>query len=234
MKRTITLSLAVIASSSAFAVNVFSENFDAGVAASQFAISNAVANSPVVWDDMAASLNNNYAAAAGQSNAMTADSDFWGNSAFGNSYQDSFDTTATSSTFDLTNMMNTVLTYDLNFQKNGTNGSTAPGDEDRLEVMAQAGGGGWIVLQTIAEDTPAGGLFVDNSGVAQSVDLSAFDGMADVQIAYRYVDLGGPGTWEWYAQIDNVSVDAEAVPEPASMAVLAGLAALAARRRKKA
>lgn len=229
MRTLMIAAFAAMATTSALAVTVYSEDFDAGLAASTFTVVNDIAGSPVVWDDMAASANGNYATAAGQTNALTADSDWWGITSNGG-YRDSFDTTAFSSTFSLVNMMNATLSFDVNFQKNGTNGNVGAGDEDRLEVMARSGNGAFTILDTIASDI--GGLFVNNTGSNLSYSLAAFDGLDDVQVAYRFVDLGGPGTWEWYAQIDNVNVDAEAVPEPATMAILAGVAALVARRRK--
>ncbi len=210
----IVLALGVVAASQA--ATVFSENFNAGGTGvfTQTATNNAVA-----WSGMGTYADANYASTivSDQSNAMTANDDAAG--AVG-----AFDSVA-SANVNGVGFTGLTLKFDLNFQKFGTDGVTAT-DNDRFEVYANS-----TLIDTISSDVPAGGLYVNNSGVTKTYNLGAFDN-SNFAIKFRYVDAT-TGAWEWYAQVDNVSVTGNAVPEPASMlAIGTGLAALVARRRR--
>jgi hypothetical protein len=189
---------------------IFMEDFNGGGTG----VFGVTAISSVMWDDMTAQGDGNYTGGTG--NAMTANSDAFVNTAF--------DTVATASV-NAVGYENLVLSFLLNFQKNGANGSVGTGDADRLEVYA-----GGNLLETIASDN--GSLF-NTPGVAKSYNLSPSLNNTAFDIKFRYVDESS-SAWEWYAQVDDVMVSGTEVPEPATMAILGlGVAALARRRRNK-
>lgn len=221
MKKLILLGAMAAVVGSANAAVVYSQNWDGGLVASGWTATDDN-GSGVIWGDMSATLDDNYAStiAADQSNAPIANSDAFGAASNG------FDTSLRSGVISLAGFTNAAMTFDVNFQAFGDNSG------DQLEVMASADGSNWTVLDTYATDTPVGGTYVLNSGVTKTYGLSAFDG-GNLFLRFRYVDPT-PGAWEWYAQVDNLVVTADAVPEPASMVALgAGLLALARRRRSK-
>lgn len=75
-------------------------------------------------------------------------------------------------------------------------------------------------------NTDTGGLFVAASGVSFS---HAISGTGGEQVRFRYASTDAQA-WEWYCQVDNVTVDI--VPAPASLA-LVGLGGLVAGRRRR-
>ena len=105
-----------------------------------------------------------------------------------------------------------TLAYELNFH------AISPG-ADRVEVYY-----GSTLVMTHTTDT--GGFFTNASGVAFSHAVTAAAGDS---VRFRYVEED-PDAWEWYAQIDNVSITA--VPTPGSLAIL-GLGGLLMGRRRR-
>jgi hypothetical protein len=103
-----------------------------------------------------------------------------------------------------------TLSYELNYINLAT---------DRLEVYYGA-----TLLFTHNTDT--GGFFSAASGVAFS---HAIVGAAGDQVRFRFVNED-PDAWDWYAQVDNVTIDI--IPAPASLA-LVGLGGLVAGRRRR-
>lgn len=222
MKKLLLMGAMVGVVGSAQAVVVYSQNWDSGIDTSGWS-STDDNGSGLFWTDRADANAGNYASsiAADQSNAPIASSTFFGVA------DDGFDTSLRSSAISLAGFANAAMTIDINFQKFVEN---VEGDE--FEIMASSDETSWTTLELFEIDTPINGTFVLNSGVTKSYDLSAFDG-GDLFLRFRYVDPT-PGAWEWYAQVDNLQVTADAVPEPASMVALgAGLLALARRRRSK-
>lgn len=186
---------------------VFSENFNGG-GTGVFAVT---ATDGVVWDAMTAIAYDNFTGAAVSTtdNAMTASSDFFGTSPNG------FDTKATASV-NAVGFNNLTLDYDLNFQN-------FAGGSDRLEVYAGAN-----LIFTHSADT---GGFFDAPGVHFTHNISVADN-STFGLRFRYVDESA-NAFEWYAQVDNVTVNGrDMVPEPATFAVL-GLGALALIRRRR-
>ena len=221
MKKLILLGAMAAVVGSANAAVIYSENWNSGIAASGWT-STDDNGSGLKWGNMSASLDDNYASttAADQSNAPIANSDFFGTAANG------FDTSLRSGAISLAGFTNAAMTFDVNFQAFVDNSG------DQMQVMASSNGTSWTVLDTYASDTPVGGLYALNDGVTKSYSLSAFDG-GNLFLRFRYNDPTA-GAFEWYAQVDNLQVTADAVPEPASMVALgAGLLALARRRRSK-
>jgi len=220
MKKLILMGAMAAVVSSANAAVVYSENWNSGIAASGWTATDDN-GSGVIWADMSASLDDNYAStiAADQSNAPIANSDFFGTAPNG------FDTSLRSAAISLAGFTNAAMTFDVNFQAFVDNSG------DQMQVMASSNGTSWTVLDTYAADTPIGGLYILNDGVTKSYNLSAFDG-GNLFLRFRYNDPTA-NAFEWYAQVDNLVVTADAVPEPASMVALgAGLLALARRRRR--
>lgn len=178
---------------------------------------------------MSVSDDDNYAG-NDQSNALTASSDYWGDPFYNNQYNGTFDTTAASATFDLTNWTSSFFSFDVNFQKYNQTNLSAALDTDRLIVMARANAGSWTTLDTFNNDI--GQLYVLNSGSSKTYDISAFDGMSNVQVGFRYIDQNA-NVSQWYSQVDNVVIRAQGVPEPMTLTLLGGLAIAGLRRRKR-
>lgn len=221
MKKLFLLGAMAAVVGSANAAVVYSENWNSGIAASGWT-STDDNGSGLKWADMSASLDDNYAStiAADQSNAPIANSDFAGAKANG------FDTSLRSGAISLAGFANAAMTFDVNFQAFVDNSG------DQMQVMASSNGTSWTVLDTYTTDTPVNSTYILNSGVTKSYNLSAFDG-GNLFLRFRFNDPTA-GAWDWYAQVDNLQVTADAVPEPASMVALgAGLLALARRRRSK-
>ncbi len=87
------------------------------------------------------------------------------------------------------------------------------------------GGGSWSTLWSTQADT--GGFFA-LPGASQTIDISAYGGNT-VNIGFHYYDPN-TGDWDWYAQGDDVVV--EAVPAPGAAALL-GLGGLVMSRRRR-
>lgn len=222
MKKLLLMGAMVGVVGSAQAVVVYSQNWDSGIDTSGWS-STDDNGSGLFWTDRAAVNAGNYASsiAADQSNAPIASSSFFGVTDNG------FDTSLRSPAISLAGFANAAMTIDINFQKFIENV-----EGDQLEVLASSDDTSWTELEIFEVDTPVNGWQVLNSGVTKSYNLSAFDG-GDLFLRFRYVDTNA-FAWEWYAQVDNLQVTADAVPEPASMVALgAGLLALARRRRSK-
>lgn len=114
----------------------------------------------------------------------------------------SSDNTLISPSFDLTGVSNTTLTFDgeTNWATYLANNPNSAGDGVSNMEISTDGGVTWTVVWT---DTSVS----SGNTYSPSVDLSAFDGMANVQLGIHFF-----GTWaqEWW--VDNIVVDAGAAP----------------------
>ncbi len=215
MKKFLLLSALVVAvtasASRATADIIFFEDFNSGGTG----VFSVTALNDVRWDDMSVTSNGNYTGGTG--NAMTADSDFVGPVG-------AFDTRATASV-NAVGYGSLTLSYLVNFQKFGANGSNSLPDADRLEVYA-----GGVLVDEIAADT--GGFFV-TPGVLRIIGLSSLLDNSVFDIEFRYVDEDS-SAWEWYAQVDDVVVEGILqIPEPSSLGIFGLLAGCLLMRRRK-
>ena len=191
----------VVAAAAGTASAAVTYGFEAGLAADGWTVQASV-NGFQFEDLPGIGGNTNYV--NNSLNAPIADHDAFG-SGFG-----AFDTSITSPGHNLVGPG--TVSYEINFH------AIAPG-ADRVEVYY-----GSTLLFTHTADT--GGFFTNASGVAFS---HAIVGAAGDQVRFRYVEED-PNAWEWYAQIDNVTVDI--IPAPASLA-LVGMGGLVAGRRRR-
>ncbi|MGI9610006.1 MAG: M4 family metallopeptidase, partial [Acidimicrobiia bacterium] len=142
----------------------------------------------VVWTDMVSSgLGANFTAGDGDAASVSSD-EF--------AFVD-FDTALITNPFSLETATSASLDYLVNYQNLG--------GLDFLDVdISTNGGASWTTLLSWNEDHPAGGLFT-GPGESVSLNLSAYAGESEVLVRWRYYDPNDDD-WDWYAQIDNVSV----------------------------
>ena len=152
----------------------------------------------MVWMDIAGSgESGNYT--GGSDDAATASSDRFGLA--------DFDTGLRSNVFSLANASSATLDYVTNYQNFAA--------FDFLDVdISTDGGSSWTNLLSWNEDH---GGFRSTPGEPVSIDLGAYVGMNNVQLRWRYYD---PTTfdWDWYAQVDDVSLTCNLNPDCASAA----------------
>ncbi|HHP7238854.1 S8 family serine peptidase [Longibacter sp.] len=68
------------------------------------------------------------------------------------------------------------------------------------------GGTTWTNVLQLDDDTPSGGLFVENGGVQQVIPLDGQVAAGETfQVRFRYY-TPDPSPWDWYAQIDDVQI----------------------------
>jgi hypothetical protein len=177
------------------ATTILSEDFNSGIPAT-WSVVDAEGNG-VVWTDLAGTGDSNYTGGSGD--AATVNSD--------NFFNTEFDTSLISPSFSLVGLSFAHLSYLANYQNLA--------GLDFLDVDITTNSGAiWTNLLSWNEDH---GGFFSTPGELVNIDLSAYIGESDVQLRWRYYDPN-TGDWDWYAQIDNVSV----VPEPSTMLLLGG------------
>jgi cysteine-rich repeat protein len=175
------------------ACNVNPVGFDDGIAASWTVVDNA--GTGVVWSSVADSgIGGNFTGGSGD--AATANSDA---SAFVE-----FDTELHSNSFSLAGWTGATLEYLVDYQNLS--------NLDFLDLdISTDGGSSWTNLLSWNEDHPVGGLFT-TTGEAVSVDLTHYAGETNVKLRWHYFDPNS-GDWDWYAQIDDVSLSCDNVPQ---------------------
>lgn len=175
------------------ACNVEPVGFDTGISQSWTVVDNA--GTGVVWSSIAGSeIGGNFTGGSGD--AATANSDA---AAFVE-----FDTELHSNSFSLVGFTGATLEYLVDYQ------NLASLDFLNLDISTD-GGSSWATVLSWNEDHPVGGL-LNAAGELVSIDLTHYAGEADVKLRWHYFDPNS-GDWDWYAQIDNVSLACDNVPQ---------------------
>jgi hypothetical protein len=172
------------------AVDIVVETFDAGVPGSWTVIDNE--GTGVSWSDIATCGEaGNFV--NGNGDAACASSDSFGAAAY--------DTELLTPSMDLTNFTGTMLDYSVNFQ------NFAALDFFDVDVSTD-GGTAWTTELSWNEDH---GAFRAVPGETVNIDLSAYDGQADVIVRFRWYDPNPGADFNWYVQVDDVTISGTAV-----------------------
>jgi cysteine-rich repeat protein len=175
------------------ACNVSPVGFDSGIASSWSVVDNA--GTGVVWTNVADSeIGGNFTGGSGDAASVNSDA-----AAFVE-----FDTELHSNSFSLEGFTGATLEYLVDYQ------NLASLDFLNLDISTD-GGSSWNNILIWNEDHPVGGLFT-TTGELVSVDLTQYAGEADVKLRWHYFDPNS-GDWDWYAQIDDVSLTCDNVPQ---------------------
>ncbi|MEP1447218.1 MAG: M4 family metallopeptidase [Paraglaciecola sp.] len=175
------------------ACNTAPVGFDDGIAPSWSVVDNA--GTGVVWSNIAGSgIGGNFTGGSGD--AATANSD-------ANFFTD-FDTELHSNSFSLAGWTGATLNYLVDYQNLNFL------DFLNLDISTD-GGASWTNILSWNEDHPVGGL-QNTTGEVVSVDLTHYAGEADVKLRWHYFDPNSDD-WDWYAQIDDVSLTCDNVPQ---------------------
>jgi len=173
------------------ACNIDPVGFDEGIGQSWSVIDNA--GTGIVWSNVSGSgIGSNYTGGSGD--AATANSD---------ATPGEFDTELHSNTFSLAGWTGVSLEYLVNYQ------NLASSDFLNLDISTD-GGNSWTNMLSWNEDHPPGGLF-NTTNETVSVDLTKYAGEDNVKLRWHYFDPN-TGDWDWYAQIDDVSLTCDNEP----------------------
>ncbi|MEW5986507.1 MAG: hypothetical protein AB1791_07740 [Chloroflexota bacterium] len=119
-----------------------------------------------------------------------------------------YDTELWSPAFDLSGYLNVTLDYLANFQAFRTT--------ERLDLdISDDDGSSWTNLLSWNSDH---GSFRGTTGEAVSLDLSTYAGQSDLILRWHYYDTEA-NDWNWYAEIDEVSLSCDNVPRVPDVAV---------------
>lgn len=170
------------------ACNAGTVEFDDGIADSWTVVDNE--GTGVIWTNIEDSeIGGNYTGGTGDAASVNSDA---------TPFTD-YDTELVSNPFSLQNQASASLDYLANF-RNYVEGA------DTLDVdITTDGGNSWTNLLSWSEDH---GGFRSAPGEAVSIDLGAYLGEPDVQVRWHYYNPNTGGDWDWYAQVDNVSLTA--------------------------
>ncbi|MDE2234548.1 MAG: carboxypeptidase regulatory-like domain-containing protein [Gammaproteobacteria bacterium] len=174
-------------------VNGFGENFDGGTfPPTGWTVTNDYSGSPIQWDTNANWNDQNYTNGTGV--AATADSN---NAASLYGYTGSYDTSLETPEIPVASLgPNPVLSFSVNYHEYSGN--------DALDVDVSGDGGTtWTTLDHIT--TNYGALY-STPGANLQVPLTIPNGATQIILRWRYYNL--VSGFDWYAQIDNVSVGA--------------------------
>lgn len=216
------------AASSFAQVTVFNATFENGMAADGFSVSHTQPTQHWNWVDLTYSSANwgthynradNYVNAS--NNVAYASSDYYNRPyVYGRGAYD----VRMDRSFSLAGLHGASLDFDMNY-----NALTGGVEFFNVEVSSD-GGSSWTVVKHYTSDQRASSNEFDlANGVHDTASLTAFDGMSNLILRYRYASAA-TNAFDWWIQVDNVRV--QAVPEPATFAAL-GLGALALLRRRK-
>jgi hypothetical protein len=176
---------ASVAPSAVFTEVIMEEDFDNGIPSDWTVVDNTTDG--VVWQTNDDYGRDNFAGTGG---SAAADSDEAGPGV-------PYDTELI--TPEMTGIDGLVLRFLVNFQAIGT--------DNFFDVdVTTDGGATWTNVLQLVDDTPAGGLFVSNGGVLQSIPLQDVVAEGETfQARFRYY-TPEPEPWDWYAQIDDVQI----------------------------
>ena len=174
------------------ACNAESVGFDDGIAPNWMVVDNA--GTGIVWSNITGSgIGGNFAGGSGD--AATANSD---------ASPGEFNTELHSNSFSLAGWNGATLDYLVDYQ------NLASLDFLNLDISTD-GGNNWTNMLSWNENHPVGGLS-NATGEAVSVDLTYYAGKEDVKLRWHYFDPN-TGDWDWYAQIDDVSLTCSNEPQ---------------------
>lgn len=173
---------------SANAVDILVENFDAGIPASWTTIDNE--GNGVVWSNLAGcGESGNFVNGSGDTACVSSD-------LFGAA---EFDAELITPSMDLTTFTGTMMDYSVNYQ------NFAGLDFFDVDVSID-GGTTWVNELSWNEDHGASRA---TPGETVNIDLSAYDGQADVKVRFHYYDPNA-GDFDWYVQVDDLTVSGTA------------------------
>jgi hypothetical protein len=137
--------------------------------------------------------------------AACADSDWFGTGAY--------DTSLISNEIDFSSSNSCDAIYMdflVNYQNNGVNNS----GDDRVDIdVSTDAGTTWDTVATLDEDLPSGSLF-SLPGIDYEVMLTDYIGENTIHVRFRYYNPDdGATAWDWYAQVDDVSLTCVVAPE---------------------
>ncbi len=174
------------------ACNIEPVGFDNGIASSWSVVDNAGAG--IVWSNITGSgIGGNFTGGSGD--AATANSD---------GTPGEFDTELHSNSFSLAGWTGATLEYLVDYQ------NLSFLDFLNLDISTD-GGNSWVNMLSWNEDHPVGGL-QNATGELVSVDLTHYAGEDDVKLRWHYFDPNS-NDWDWYAQIDDLSLVCDNVPK---------------------
>ncbi|REL28081.1 DUF4215 domain-containing protein [Thalassotalea euphylliae] len=174
------------------ACNAEPVGFDEGIAPSWTVVDNE--GTGIMWSNITGSgVGGNFTGGSGD--AATANSD---------ATPGEFNTELHSNSFSLADWNGAALQFLVDYQ------NLSFLDFLNLDISTD-GGNSWTNMLSWNEDHPAGGLFNDN-GESVSVDLTHYAGEEDVKLRWHYFDPN-TGDWDWYAQIDDVSLTCDNEPK---------------------
>ena len=189
------VSVVLLFAGSGAAASVLSEDFNSDIPGTWSVTDNA--GTGLVWSNLAG-CGEGGNCTGGTGDAACASSDVFGTSAF--------DTELRTPGIDLSVYSSAELSYLVNYQNFAQN--------DFLDVdISTDGGTGWTNLLSWNEDH---GTFSGTPGEAVTIDLSGYL-QPNVMVRWRYYDPAQ--NWDWYVQIDNVSI--VTIPEPGTISLLA-------------
>jgi hypothetical protein len=155
----------------------------------------------LLWDLDTAYGDGNYTGGTGH--AATVDSN--------NNSGTPYDTELRTPAMNFSTFSGYTLTYKLNYQDYSS--------LDALDVdISTNGGGSWTNLRHFTTDQ---GALYGTPGATDSIDLSAYSAQTNVVLRWHYY-TSESSPWDWYAQIDDVSIGTPACNAPGTGGIVIG------------
>jgi cysteine-rich repeat protein len=174
------------------ACNMDPVGFDTGIASSWSVVDNA--GTGIVWSNIVNSdIGGNFTGGSGDAASVSSDAT-----------PGEYNSELHSNSFSLVGWTGASLEYLVDYQNLS--------NRDFLNLdLSIDGGSNWINMLSWNEDHPVGGL---NNGTGESVslDLTYYAGESDVKLRWHYFNPNS-SDWDWYAQIDDVSLVCDNEPQ---------------------